>query len=770
LYERPRVWLEGYYGSAWGTTPAGVVDATFADFLMGYNLLSFHGLYYSTHGGWWEWAPPCNGFHMPYWKQMRGFMDCAQRLSYLLSQGNHRCDVAILYPVAPMEAGMGGPEAAKAAFDTAAHLYAKGVDFDFMDFQSLDRAKIVGKELHVSGETYRVLVLPAMRAVRHSTLEKALEFYRAGGIVLAVGALPEASDRVGRDDPQVAAIVKVIFPNGAAKDVLSSLPARDFERLDSAANAAQRYGYFMHRRIGPRDLYALYGIPQGTPCRFRATGKVEMWDPWTGDTRAIPVMSQRDGMTGLALPLTDKEIQLIVFSPGAAEIATAAPAPQLTQIDVTGDWEFELQPNLDNRFGDYHWPPTLTLIGAEVRQLEYAEVEAGPWRTITCSFGPQFSKLGPIAKVADEAGLKPDGRWKPYEFSWRWGIEGDPGHQGYHGLKKQVHHEFIALGKMRLTATGSTYEQEANGGSYYLWTTVTAPRDMTGYVLAGELKPAGLWLNGAAVAGSTLSLKTGANPLLLRYDKLGRTFFLVSTDARSASPRASQDGNEKPTFTLSPLAMTWWNNPAMLPFNTRADEKAPVGWYRFESPPGLQGIRLAARGKVKAWVDGKELAVKAGRIEVTEPSAKSVPVLLRIEQERGCYAGAALPEPIRLECVAGRIALGDWSKIDGLLSYSGSAWYPKTVDIPPADRIILDLGDVAATAEVHVNGQLAGVRVSPPWCVDITKLAKPGENRIEVLVHNTLANHYTTIPTRYRGQTTSGLLGPVRLSLENLGR
>jgi hypothetical protein len=42
---------------------------------------------------------------------------------------------------------------------------------------------------------------------------------------------------------------------------------------------------------------------------------------------------------------------------------------------------------------------------------------------------------------------------------------------------------------------------------------------------------------------------------------------------------------------------------------------------------------------------------------------------------------------------------------------------------------------------------------------------KPGENRIEVLVFNTLANHYLTIPTRYRGELTSGLLGPVTLEV-----
>jgi len=207
LYERPRVWIEGYYGSGWGTSSADVADVTFANFAMGFNLLTLHGLYYSTHGGWWEWAPPGNHFHMPYWTHMGELLRCTERLSYLLSQGHHRSDVAIMYPVAPMEADMDGDASVEAAFGLAEHLYGQGIDFDFMDFESLARAKAQDGELRVSGEAYRVLVLPSMRAVRHSTLLKAVELQRAGGLVVVLGSPPEASDRVGRDDPEVAALV-----------------------------------------------------------------------------------------------------------------------------------------------------------------------------------------------------------------------------------------------------------------------------------------------------------------------------------------------------------------------------------------------------------------------------------------------------------------------------------------------------------------------------------------------------------------------------------
>jgi len=747
LYLRPRVWLEGFYGSGWGTTSAGVVDATFADFVMGYNLLAFHGMYYSTHGGWWEWAPPDNTFRMPYWKHMREFMDCVQRLAYVLSQGHHRCDVAILYPVASMETGMNGPQAVQTAFTTAEELYAKSVDFDFMDFESLDRAKVVGKELHVSGEVYQVLILPAMKAVRHTTLQKSLELHRAGGIVLALGALPEASDRLGRDDPEVAAMVKEIFPDGLTNDVFAKLPSRDYAGP----------GCIQHRKLGTRDLYAIYNAPKDSECFFRATGKVELWDAWTGATRPLAVTSQTADGTKLKLPLTEKEIQLIVFSPGQVELVKDSKEQPASVINLDGDWEFELQPTSDNRFGDFHWPPTSRKIGAEVRQLWYCEGNKadGPWRKVTCSFGPKF---------ITSAAMPPSQSGKPYEFSWRWGMENDPGHQGYHGLKAEVHDEFIAVGRAKHNGgfMPTVVSYEADGASYF-WTTVVAPCDMTGYTITGELKPARVWLNGAIVAGNTVKLKAGTNPLVLQYSKPGRTYFVVSRMPVEELPQSEPlTATGQPKFKSSPLASRWWKNASVLPFDVRPDEKVPMGWYRFTAPPGLRAMHIAALGKVKVWADAKPLT-GTSTFTLPQTAVKPVALMLRIEQERGCYGGAAIPEPIELDCGPGQSNLGDWSKNEGMLSYSGGAWYRKTATIPAARQVTLDLGDLVASAEIHVNGQLAGVRVAPPWRLDITKYVKPGENRIEVLVCNTLANHYATIPTQYRGSTVSGLLGPVTI-------
>jgi hypothetical protein len=103
-----------------------------------------------------------------------------------------------------------------------------------------------------------------------------------------------------------------------------------------------------------------------------------------------------------------------------------------------------------------------------------------------------------------------------------------------------------------------------------------------------------------------------------------------------------------------------------------------------------------------------------------------------------------------------------------LASYSGGAWYRRTVSLTPEQvrcQVRLNLGAVAASAEVNVNGSPAGVRLAPPWTFDISRLVRAGDNRIEILVYNTLANHYLTIPTRYRGPLVSGLLGPVTIEM-----
>ena len=800
LYQRPRTWLEGYYGSGWGTTTAQIVDATWRNFVQGQNLLTLHGLYYSTHGGWWEWAPPCNHFHMPYWNHMGEFLHAVERMSYALSQGFHRADVAVVYPVAAMEAGPGGKESVNTAFDIGQHLYGKGIDFDFIDFESLARSKVEGPELNVSGEAYRALVIPAMQTVRYSTIEKALEFQRRGGVVILAGALPQASDRAGRDDRALDDIVREL---AAAPGARATLPVDVERRVNTAfpRDFVCRTGgapspNVLHRKPGQRDIYMVYGAARGTECEFRSTGRVELWNPWDGTTSPLQVIDQSAEVTRVRMPLESTEAQLIVFNPGQPLRGPSNPEPKPVIVPVSGPWEFELKPTLDNRYGDYRLPVETRMIGPEARRFRYSDEAPGSaswsdpkfddsaWRRTTVSYGPRFWKLGPLPAEMDrelERGLATGdsidpsqtvtsaGRsyqWTPYEFSMRWGLENDPGHQGYHGLKEEVPGEMIALGKIILKSTTTEYTAEDGGTRYYLATTVLADHNMVARVDVQGNPPSGAWVNGKSIIPTTSSvgLKGGQNVLLLRYDGPGKgSFFLF--DPMSPS-----------TWTQTfPLASRWYNRPGLLTYDVRPQTAQPAGWYRFTAPPGFRGMRVIARGGVEAWASGVPMQVSAAKkrtdgsreyTATTTPSSDPAVVAIRIEQERGFYGGAAIPEAVALDCAPGRIPAGDWSEIDGLSSYSGGAWYRKTVSLTDTSRPVwLNLGSVAGSVEVRVNGQRAGTKLAPPWTVDISQHVKQGSNRIELLIYNTLANHYQTIPTRYRGSPASGLIGPVSVEL-----
>ena len=836
LYQRPRVWLEGWHSSGWAVSSAKAADALFADYLMGYNMLGIHGLYYTTHGGWWEWAPPCNCFHMPYWEQLGTFMKCSERLSYLFTQGDHVCDLAVLYPVAAQEADLGGKEAVKTSFDAGSHLYGEHLDFDFIDFESIDRARIDQGRLKVSGEAYQVLVLPAMRAIRHSTLEKAAAFAAKGGIVVAVGALPEASDRQGLNDPEVDRLNRELFgvsaseaaalkepriksqPGGGRGIVvrttaeIAAVLGADFGRDFRGGKPG---GYLLHRKIGPRDCYAIYGQSKDEECTFRATGQVELWDPWSGETKPLPVLEQSATVTRLKLPLSEKELQLIVFSPGHPQLASEAKLPVLkSKIALEGEWEFELKPSQDNRWGDYHWPPSPELIGAEARRFRYADETADSvdwekpdfndkgWRWQTYSYGAQFWKLGPMPAEADTKALEErvasleqidpavpvrvggkEYRWTPYEFSWRFGVEGDPGYQGFCGLKERMYDEYIRLGKRPRGASGvyPPLEKEAGGARYYLWSSLPVAEAGRYQRLHGGMEPAAAWLNGAPLAPTSheADLSAGPNRLLLRYDRIGTGHFTFVSAQSAQQDSVSNESNPAATMTLGTLAMRWHGDPSVLRFDVRPSETKPAGWYRFNSAPGLRAMNVIAHGKLTAWANGTPCTVSAGnyrgdgareyRVTVASPSAQPVLVALRIEQERGLYGGAAIPEPIKQECGRGRIGLGDWARIDGLRCYSGGAWYRKSVSLGAEQlggQAVLELGELVSSAEVKINGHSAGIKTAPAWRWEIGRWLKPGENQIEVLIYNTIWNHYQTIPSIFKGASAqSGLIGPVTLEL-----
>ena len=140
-------------------------------------------------------------------------------------------------------------------------------------------------------------------------------------------------------------------------------------------------------------------------------------------------------------------------------------------------------------------------------------------------------------------------------------------------------------------------------------------------------------------------------------------------------------------------------------------------------------------------------------------------------------------EPVRFD------SLKSWTEHNdpGIKYYSGKASYRTTFNLPLAparESLALELGEVkdVGIARVTLNGTDLGVVWRPPFRVDVSKIVKPGPNRLEVMVVNSWRNRLIgdqSLPREKRLTRTnitvvesgkrkwqlepSGLLGPVKL-------
>ncbi len=803
LYNRPRVWLEGYHSQGWQASTSTIFDSTCHNYLYGSNLLNLHGLYYSTYGGWWEWAPPCYHFRMPYWTYMKTFLKYFERLSYVLSQGVHVCDVAVVNPLEPCVYNRNrGNVSVGVAHDIVRRLVTEAqTDVDFIDADSLARATVKGGKVHVgtgnenvhveheehveagsdkvflsvAGEAYRMVVVPDMIAIKRSSLEKLVAFKRAGGKVIVLGAKPQFTDAPHTEKAKIDALVAELVADGHAGRV--TLPAKpSAEQLKAIAASvgtpdfrAPGEAKALHRRVGAYDVYFICDLAETGDCTFRATGTPELWNPWDGTQKALTDFKRNaDGTTTVKIA-GDGAPRLVVFANGdnkrtPASGKTASVQQQVqSALTLDGEWDFTLKPTLDNKWGDFRLPVRERYIGAEIRRVKMVGAEAlNLPAEMTVGFGPQFEDMSGHAGRMDGSSSLYTLHFPFYIFSWREGVEGKPGFQNWHhGLNGIVGDDFFVLGPYSMRLYDVSPSRGAKPGAAYK-TFVYAPCACKAKPVSHGVEPKALTLDGKACkVGEEIALTAGYHELSVTYDDFGRAaLVMMRTDVESVPSKA-------------PLSMCWYNDPAVLPFDPFGG-KIKEGVYTATLPPACEAIEITMRGTLlSANIAGAEAEVArvdgGYRVKPRLVNAGVAALTLRVAHEPGFIGGAAFTEPMLLKCGKGKISLGNWALIaDGLRFYSGGAIYEKTFTLTKeqaAASATLDLGRVGACCGVSVNGGEEKVLCCPPWRVEIEGL-KAGENTLKVTVYNTLNNHYQTIPTRYRTTVEnepSGLIGPVRL-------
>jgi hypothetical protein len=157
--------------------------------------------------------------------------------------------------------------------------------------------------------------------------------------------------------------------------------------------------------------------------------------------------------------------------------------------------------------------------------------------------------------------------------------------------------------------------------------------------------------------------------------------------------------------------------------------------YRIEG--GVTHVTLPLDRFGSTFVVFRAPAVQAAVTVPIPVATTSMPISgpwqIRFQAERGAPASATFQ------------ALSDYrdNPDPGIRYFSGVATYARTLTAPrlrAGERLWLDLGQVNDLAEVWVNGKLAGTAWKPPYRVDVTGVAKPGQNQVEVRVVNKWVN------------------------------
>ncbi len=671
LYERPRVWAEVFHSSGWGRTPDQTLTWLSTLYTFGANLYDEHGLYYSLNAGTWEHAAGDPHWRQPYWPYYQEISDWVTRMSYIMSQGNSVADVAVHYPVVSVLS-----EIEKSDLDYNHYMelsriiYNDGIDNDIIDDESILNATVQNGRIEINGNSYQALVFGAEKTIRLAVLEKALQLVQNGGTVLFYGMLPTDSSENGKDDANVASILKIFlnaspvstkskiehsFKNGGyaafIKDTPEIIPSLLSQHIDRDFIGKGGTVYMSHRKTGDQDVYLIQNTedhPILLNTRFRVDGVPEIWDPFSGTIKEISNFERKNGYTYSKLTLEGNIAQLIVIKPGdeKSRVDTSSSTDWSEKV-IAKDWGFSLIPTNDNQWGDFAWPPSKEKIGLEVRQVKYKEEPLNPskelgwnnpdfndrnWDSTLYSTGPYWLALEEIPENAGiistilnqqeeiEKGNQVDidgskFHWEEIVFSKTIGLA-KPSPWGGHSGYPDGHYDknFINLKK----------------GRKVLFTRIYSPTSQTvGLNVQLRNSTARLWVNNKEqlIQGSVgnLPLKKGYNYVLLDLpDGTGGKLFVQKTP-----PSIIEGGNGDPTVpTLNDASWIWSGNSEGAYFRKS---------FELNELPETANIIVTGVSGFRLFINGKKVEEDIGPW-ATWDYPKSVNILPYLKKGKNVFA------------------------------------------------------------------------------------------------------------------------------------
>lgn len=635
LHGGKRVFLESFHTSGWGGTIEETMHWLIPWLQTGVTLYSPHSVYYSTRGGWWEWAPPDTGWRQPYFEHYSVFANTISRVCSLLSEGSHIADIAVHYPSEaacgfmslsdgdanehPMSVSNKMPnDSMKHIHDTYESLTGCwnrrdqsklgaireiGRDFDIVDDSALQKSSVENKRLKIAEEQFSVLLLSGTTVMDEEAQKRVEAWIKQGGWVIGV-AVPES-------DPAIPGITLVKTAEEAMELIEKQIPKR-----------VEGNGLTLQRRINNSDVFLLLPdngkllkmhepanpdttIQNRSTYRLRTKGEPELWDPVTGQIDLLDYKRNGEWIE-LTVPFESWPAALIVCPAEPltvieqnapildTEIAGPFPAdigtvPEQKYEEIPSDkWRVLAVPTLDNRYGDFDLhgdkPYFLSVERRQFKVKQEADLSSGEkWHHPTyddSSWDVRLWSESAYWLVSDGPEFnEKNARKVVYSNTF-----GDLKFRTWAGRMGRIPRRYLNFGEVKQGdyICAKTSVIAPRDGEY--WIRVESNAKLTGWINGEEIN----WSGGPEEQTSYIYLKEGANDILFRAKAivtgLVRAGVEVNIETRPSLPK-----------------WIYASNP-----NSRSQF---VKYITTSSENRIQKVRLvfAARGLVALYVNGTKV-------------------------------------------------------------------------------------------------------------------------------------------------------------------
>lgn len=381
VYGKGRVAAEAFtsFDLSWNEHPRFLKDRADEHLARGVTHMVFHTY---THNPRTDFLPPSTSFGsgigtpflrlQTWWEHMPHFTDYLARCNYMLESGNPVSDV-LMY--------LGDEQNHKP--DQSLD-FPEGHAYDYCNPDVLlNRLSVKeGRLVTPEGISYRVLWLYDCKRMLPETLEKILSFAQQG--ITIVGEPPSGRATLSGGEAGEARFrkaVEALWGDGMQdsrqtkkeRDRGNASRAGEDQKVENGHKVGKGKVYrgdigsaliaeriqpdisvkfsdvrWLHRQTKAADLYFLSAPEEkgfkGT-ISFRCTGAAEIWDPLTGETRAVASRPTKEGYTQVGMDLPAGTSCFVVFrgdteAPAEKTLTdTQKPLPITQQTEIKNGWE-----------------------------------------------------------------------------------------------------------------------------------------------------------------------------------------------------------------------------------------------------------------------------------------------------------------------------------------------------------------------------------------------------------------------------------------------